>query len=90
MRLLDWAIVVGYLAWVVVDGVKRAKSTDKLEGYFLADRRLPWWAVGLSVMATQMRAGVVMISLPRCYAVPDLTWFIPEPIREDLRETRPP
>ncbi|HVS66607.1 MAG TPA: sodium:solute symporter [Thermoanaerobaculia bacterium] len=56
MQLLDWLIVVGYLVWVVVDGVRRAKSTDKLEGYFLADRRLPWWAVGLSVMATQMSA----------------------------------
>ena len=56
MRPLDWLIVAGYLVWVVVDGVRRAKATDKLEGYFLADRRLPWWAVGLSVMATQMSA----------------------------------
>src|SRR2546430_12535163 len=27
-----------------------------VEGYFLASRSLPWWAVGLSVMATQMSA----------------------------------
>src|SRR5690348_14657989 len=31
-----------------------------MEGYFLANRSLPWWAVGLSVMATQLSA-VTMI-----------------------------
>ena len=56
MRLLDWLIVVVYLGWVMTDGIRRARGTDKLEGYFLADRNLPWWAVGLSVMATQLSA----------------------------------
>lgn len=56
MRSLDWIIVVLYLAWVVGDGLRRARGTDRLEGYFLGDRGLPWWAVGLSVMATQLSA----------------------------------
>ena len=56
MHPIDWAIVVGYLAWVIYDGLKRSKDTDEIEGYFLAGRSLPWWAVGLSVMATQMSA----------------------------------
>lgn len=56
MRSLDWVIVVVYLVWVVSDGLRRSKSTDTLEGYFLASRSLPWWAVGLSVMATQLSA----------------------------------
>ncbi|HEY0971213.1 MAG TPA: sodium:solute symporter [Gemmatimonadales bacterium] len=56
MGLLDWIIVVAYLAWVVSDGVRRARGTDRLEGYFLGDRGIPWWAVGLSVMATQLSA----------------------------------
>ncbi len=56
MRPLDWLIIVGYLAYVVTDGVRRAKGTRELEGYFLANRGLPWWAVGLSVMATQLSA----------------------------------
>ena len=60
MRPLDWIIVAVYLVWVVTDGIRRARGTDKLEGYFLADRNLPWWAVGLSVMATQLSA-VTMI-----------------------------
>ena len=56
MHFIDWAIVAAYLAWVLRDGVKRAKGTAAVEGYFLASRSLPWWAVGLSVMATQMSA----------------------------------
>jgi len=57
---LNWIIVVGYLAYVVVDGIRRSKDTDTVEGYFLANKSLPWWAVGLSVMATQLSA-VTMI-----------------------------
>lgn len=60
MHPLNWVIIVGYLAYVLVDGVRRAKGTDKIDGYFLANRSLPWWAVGLSVMATQLSA-VTMI-----------------------------
>jgi SSS family transporter len=60
MHWLNWLIVVVYLAFVVIDGLRRAKGTNHIEGYFLANRDLPWWAVGLSVMATQMSA-VTMI-----------------------------
>ncbi|MCY3546806.1 MAG: sodium:solute symporter [Gemmatimonadetes bacterium] len=60
MHPINWLIVGAYLAYVVVDGVRRARGTDRIEGYFLASRSLPWWAVGLSVMATQLSA-VTMI-----------------------------
>jgi len=60
MHFVNWIIVVVYLAYVVWDGIRRAKGTDKIEGYFLANQSLPWWVVGLSVMATQLSA-VTMI-----------------------------
>jgi SSS family transporter len=56
MHAVDWAILVAYLAWIVWDGLRLTKHNDKLEGYFLGGRSLPWWAVGLSVMATQLSA----------------------------------
>ena len=56
MHLLDWLIIIGYLGWILYDGIRRSKGTHAVEGYFLASRSLPWWAVGLSVMATQMSA----------------------------------
>jgi SSS family transporter len=60
MHPLNWAIVIAYLTYVVWDGLRRSKDTTNIEGYFLANRSLPWWAVGLSVMATQLSA-VTMI-----------------------------
>ncbi|MDQ1610411.1 MAG: solute:Na+ symporter, family [Pyrinomonadaceae bacterium] len=56
MRLLDWAVVVAYLIYIIWDGVRMTKHSASAEGYFLANRSLPWWAVGLSVMATQLSA----------------------------------
>jgi SSS family transporter len=56
MHVIDWLIVVVYLGYVVYDGMRRSKGTHELEGYFLANRSLPWWVVGLSVMATQLSA----------------------------------
>ena len=38
MHLLDWAIVVAYVAWLVSDGVKRTKLERTTESYFLANR----------------------------------------------------
>src|SRR5687767_5113802 len=60
MHWINWVIVIVYLLYVVTDGIRRSKGTKEIEGYFLANRSLPWWAVGLSVMATQLSA-VTMI-----------------------------
>jgi solute:Na+ symporter, SSS family len=65
---IDWVIVVAYLLWIVIDGVRRSKHTDKVEGYFLANRSLPWWAVGLSVMATQISAITLVGTTGQAYA----------------------
>ena len=56
MHLVDWSIVIVYLAYVIWHGLKLSRGTSDTEGFFLAGRSLPWWAVGLSVMATQMSA----------------------------------
>jgi solute:Na+ symporter, SSS family len=56
MHWIDWTIIAIYLVWIVWDGIRLTKKSNELEGYFLASRSLPWWAVGLSVMATQLSA----------------------------------
>ena len=68
MRAFDWVVVVVYLVWIVCDGLRRSKGTDKVEGYFLANRSLPWWAVGLSVMATQMSAVTMVGTTGQAYS----------------------
>jgi SSS family transporter len=60
MHWFNWLVVVAYLTWVVVDGLRKSKGTDTIAGYFTANKSLPWWVVGLSVMATQLSA-VTMI-----------------------------
>jgi SSS family solute:Na+ symporter len=68
MRPFDWLVVLVYLVWIVYDGLRRSKGTDKVAGYFLANRSLPWWAVGLSVMATQMSAVTLVGTTGQAYA----------------------
>ncbi|MBM3782548.1 MAG: sodium:solute symporter [Acidobacteria bacterium] len=56
MHWIDWTIIAAYLIWIVWDGLRLSAQSEGLEGYFLAGRSIPWWAVGLSVMATQLSA----------------------------------
>ncbi len=56
MHWLDWTVLVSFMTWIVYDGLRRTKDSTELEGYFLAKRSIPWWAAGLSVMATQLSA----------------------------------
>jgi SSS family transporter len=56
MHPIDWTILLAFTAWIVYDGLKRTKDSHEIEGYFLAKRSIPWWAAGISVMATQLSA----------------------------------
>jgi len=69
MSALDWTIIAVYLSWIVWDGIRLSKNTHEIEGYFLASRSLPWWAVGLSVMATQLSAITMIGTTGQGYAV---------------------
>ena len=60
MHPLNWLIVGAWLAYIVWHGIRRSTGTNEMEGFLFAKRSLPWWAVGLSVMATQLSA-VTMI-----------------------------
>jgi Na+/proline symporter len=68
MHLLDWIVVAAYLIWIVVDGLRRTKAASEIDGYLLANRSLPWWAVGLSVMATQLSAITLVGTTGQAYA----------------------
>ncbi len=68
MHWLDWTILGAYLVWIVYDGLRMTKASGSLEGYFLASRSLPWWAVGLSVMATQLSAITMIGTTGQGYA----------------------
>ena len=68
MHPVDWTIIAIYLVWIVWDGLRLTRRSHELEGYFLASRSLPWWAVGLSVMATQLSAITMIGTTGQGYA----------------------
>jgi SSS family transporter len=68
MSRIDWFVVIAYLTWVIWDGLRQARRSKELEGYLLAGRSLPWWLVGLSVMATQLSAITMIGTTGQAYA----------------------
>lgn len=56
MHWIDWTVLILFLGYTIWDGTRRGRQTDNIEGFFLANRSMPWWAMGLSVMATQASA----------------------------------
>ena len=63
MSTLDWIILVLTLAFIVIYGMWKSRNTANISTYLLADRQLPWYHVGLSVMATQASA-ITFLSAP--------------------------
>jgi len=56
MRPLDWVVLGGSLAGIVLYGLYKGRGSRTVAAYLLADKSMPWWAMGLSIMATQASA----------------------------------
>ena len=56
MSQTDWTVLFVYLVAIVAFGVWAGRGNRKMDDFFLAGRQMRWWAVGLSVMATQVSA----------------------------------
>lgn len=63
MQITDWIVLGVTLMFIVLYGVWKSRNTKNISGYLLADRKLPWYHVGLSVMATQASA-ITFLSAP--------------------------
>ena len=61
--LINWLVLALYMVAMLVLGTQVGKSNSSTESYFLGSRKIPWWAIGLSVMATQCSA-VSFIGMP--------------------------
>ena len=77
MNSLDWFIIVVYLGAMIGLSIFLGRSQADEEDYFVGGRKLSWWSVGLSTMATQTSA-ISFISIPAFVALKDgggLTWL---------------
>jgi SSS family transporter len=62
MSNLDWAVLLGTLLFIVFYGVWKTRNVDSSKGYLRGDD-MPWWLIGLSIMATQASA-ITFLSTP--------------------------
>lgn len=65
---IDWIIVVFYLIGMILLSFYLGRGQESQDDYFVGGRNLPWWAVGLSTMATQSSA-TSFISIPAFVAL---------------------
>ncbi len=63
MNYLDWVILFGTIAFIVLYGTWRTKGARNIEGYLKGDNSMKWWMIGISIMATQASA-VTFLSTP--------------------------
>lgn len=63
MKLLDYTVVAGYLALLLLIGWKFRTRSENPAEYFLAGRRMGWFPIGLSVMVTTFSA-INYLALP--------------------------
>jgi len=63
MSVLDWGVLLGTLALIILYGIYRSRGNRNMDDYLLAGHSLPWYHVCLSVMATQASA-ITFLSAP--------------------------
>jgi len=64
----NWIVLGGYLVVLVGVGIYFAKGEKSTDDFFLAGRRIPWWAAGLSIFGTQLSAITYLAMPARAYA----------------------
>ncbi len=63
MSHIDWTILIGTLAFIVIYGTWKTRGTQNMDSFLRGDNESKWWTVGLSVMATQASA-ITFMSTP--------------------------
>ncbi len=72
--VLDYLIVIIYLAGTVIAGFITARRQKNSRDYFLGGKELKWWAVGFSIVASETST-LTFISIPGLAYKSDLTFM---------------
>ena len=77
MNTIDLIIIIVYLFAIVVVGLLVQKKASKdIDSYFLGNRKLPWWVLGASGMASNTDIAGTMINTAFIYALGTKGFFI--------------
>jgi len=63
MQLIDWIVLGGTLAFIVIYGTYKTRKNNNVTDYLKGGNDSNWWTIGLSVMATQASA-ITFLSTP--------------------------
>ena len=63
LSAVDLSLVAIYLLGITLFGLRFRSKDRSLKSYFLADRTIPWWAIGLSIVAAETST-LTIISVP--------------------------
>lgn len=63
MQTLDLVIIFGYLIGITAFGIWYAGKQETTEDYFVGSRSVPWWAIAMSIVATETST-ITFISVP--------------------------
>ena len=74
MHSIDIAIIVFYLLGIIALGLWVGRGQRSARDYFLGNRSISWWGVGLSIVATETSA-LTFIGIPAMAYGGDLTFI---------------
>src|SRR5216683_5456961 len=63
LTIADWSIIIFYLVGIIALGVWFGKDQKNTRDYFLGGKNIPWWGIGLSIVAAETSA-LTIIGVP--------------------------
>lgn len=70
----DWTVILAYLAGIIALGVWFGKDQRNTRDYFLGSKNIPWWGIGLSIVAAETSA-LTIIGVPAMAYGSNLTFL---------------
>lgn len=59
----DWLVILLYLGGIILLGVWFGRDQKNIRDYFLGSKNIPWWGIGLSIVAAETSA-LTIIGVP--------------------------
>jgi len=79
LHAIDYVIIVGYFVFAIAVGLLFSRRASRSpEDFFLGGRSLPWWAIGVSMVATSFASDtpLVITEVIREYGIQRLWWML--------------
>ncbi len=77
MSTIDLIIVILYLLIITLIGLYfERRASEGIDSYFLGGRKIPWWALGASGMASNFDVSGTMINVALIYAFGAIGFFV--------------